>query len=39
MLAGDDRAKYGATVAALDEVRKAGITQVSVETRWRSSGH
>lgn len=38
MLAGDERAKYGATVAALDEVRKAGITQVSIETTWRGSG-
>jgi biopolymer transport protein ExbD len=38
MLAGDDRASYGATATALDEVRKAGITQVSIETIWRGSG-
>lgn len=38
MLAGDDRAKYGATASALDEVRKAGITQVSIETVWRGTG-
>jgi biopolymer transport protein ExbD len=38
LLTGDDRAKYGPTVAALDEVRKAGITQVSLETTWRATG-
>lgn len=38
LLAGDDRAKYGPTVAALDEVRKAGITQVSIETVYRATG-
>lgn len=38
LIAGDDRAKFGITVLALDEVRKAGIQQVSVETRVRGTG-
>jgi|SRR5690348_2755964 biopolymer transport protein ExbD len=38
LIAGDDKAKFGVTVMALDEVRKAGITQVSVETRVRPTG-
>jgi biopolymer transport protein ExbD len=38
LIAGDDRAKFGVTVRALDEVRKAGIQQVSVETRVRATG-
>lgn len=38
MLAGDEHAKYGATASALDEVRKAGIKEVSIETVWRSTG-
>lgn len=38
LIAGDDRAKFGPTVQVLDEVRKAGIEQVSVETRVRSTG-
>jgi len=38
LLAGDDRAKFGPTVAALDEVRKAGISQVSIETIDRPTG-
>jgi biopolymer transport protein ExbD len=38
LIAGDDRAKFGPVVLALDEVRKAGITQVSVETRVRPTG-
>ena len=38
LIAGDDKAKFGVTVLALDEVRKAGITQVSVETRVRPTG-
>ena len=32
LIAGDSKAKFGAAVAALDEVRKAEIAQVSVET-------
>jgi biopolymer transport protein ExbD len=39
LIAGDDKAKFGITVRALDEVRKAGIQQVSVETRVRATGH
>jgi biopolymer transport protein ExbD len=38
LIAGDDKAKFGITVRALDEVRKAGIEQVSIETRVRSTG-
>ncbi|MBS0632832.1 MAG: biopolymer transporter ExbD [Verrucomicrobia bacterium] len=29
---GDDKAKYGPTIAIFDEALKAGITQVSIET-------
>lgn len=32
LVRGDNRARFGAAVFALDEVRKAGIEQVSVET-------
>ncbi|MFT3867130.1 MAG: biopolymer transporter ExbD [Nibricoccus sp.] len=38
LLAGDERAKYGQTVAVLDEVRKAGIKNVIVETVYRRTG-
>jgi biopolymer transport protein ExbD len=38
LIAGDDRAKFGVAVQALDEVRKAEIAQVSVETRTRATG-
>lgn len=38
LIAGDDRAKFGPAVRALDEVRKADIKQVSVETRIRATG-
>lgn len=38
LIAGDDKAKFGPTVQVLDEVRKAGITQVSVETRVSATG-
>ena len=38
LITGDDKAKFGATVRALDEVRKAGITEVAVETRVRAPG-
>ena len=37
LVTGDDKAKYGAMVNALDEVRKAGI-QVSIETAYRPTG-
>jgi biopolymer transport protein ExbD len=32
LIRGDTKARFGAAVLALDEVRKAGIEQVSVET-------
>jgi biopolymer transport protein ExbD len=38
LISGDDRALFGDTVRALDEVRKAGITQVSIETLYRAGG-
>jgi biopolymer transport protein ExbD len=38
LIAGDSKAKFGFTVYALDQVRKAGIDQVSVETRVRKTG-
>jgi len=38
LIAGDEKARFGATVAVLDEVRKAGITKFSVETRTRPTG-
>lgn len=38
LIAGDEKARFGATVAILDEVRKAGITKFSVETRTRPTG-
>lgn len=33
LISGDTKAKFGACVLALDEVRKAGIDQVSIDTR------
>ena len=39
LIAGDDRAKWGVTVQVLDMVRKAGIKQLSMETRTRMTGH
>lgn len=38
LVTGDDRAKFGPTIQVLDEVRKAGIVQVSVETAYRGTG-
>jgi biopolymer transport protein ExbD len=38
LIAGDERARFGVTVAVLDEVRKAGIQKFSVETRTRPTG-
>lgn len=38
LIAGDDRAKFGLTARILDEVRKAKIDQVSIETRVRPTG-
>ena len=38
LLAGDEKARFGLTVAVLDEVRKAGIVKFSIETRPRATG-
>ncbi len=38
LIATDDSAKYGDTIEALDQVRRAGIEQVSVETVFRPTG-
>lgn len=38
LLTSDDRAKYGITISVLDEVRKADIQQVSIETVYRATG-
>ncbi len=38
LLAGSDQAKLGTTVETLDEIRKAGITQVEMETVYRETG-
>jgi len=38
LVAGDDRAKWGVTVQVLDEVRKAQIEKVSMETRTHQTG-
>ena len=39
LVRGDTKAKFGATVALLDEVRQAGIKQVSVETLVSATGN
>ncbi len=38
LIAGDDKARFGIAVLALDQVRKADIKQVSVETVVRGTG-
>lgn len=38
LVAGDDKAKWGVTVQILDEIRKANIEKVSMETRTRPTG-
>jgi biopolymer transport protein ExbD len=38
LIAGDNKAHFGATVYAIDQVRKAGIEQLSIETRVRDTG-
>jgi biopolymer transport protein ExbD len=38
LVSGDNRAKFGPTVFVLDEIRKAGIEQVSIETRVSDTG-
>ena len=38
LVAGDEKARFGATVEVLDVIRKAGIEKFSVETRTRPTG-
>jgi biopolymer transport protein ExbD len=38
LVQGDSKARFGAAVLALDEVRKAGIAQVSVQTTVQPTG-
>jgi biopolymer transport protein ExbD len=38
LVAGDDKARFGAAVIVLDQVRQAGIEKVSLETRARRTG-
>jgi len=38
LVEGDNRAKFGPTVFALDEIRKAGIEQVSIQTTVSQTG-
>jgi len=38
LIAGDNKARFGPTVYALDQIRKARIEQVSIETRVRDTG-
>lgn len=38
LLTGDDKVRWGPLVQALDEVRKAGIKDFSIETRPRPTG-
>jgi biopolymer transport protein ExbD len=38
LVAGDDKARFGATVEVLDHIRKSGIEKFSVETRLRATG-
>jgi biopolymer transport protein ExbD len=38
MVSGDDKARFGALVVVLDEIKKAGIEKFSVETRTRPTG-
>ena len=38
VVAGDERARFGAAVAVLDEIRKAGIEKFTVEMQTRQTG-
>lgn len=38
LISGDDRAKYGALIKALDIVKAAGVEEISFETNYRASG-
>jgi biopolymer transport protein ExbD len=39
LVRGDNKAKFGRAVAVLDEVREAGISQVSIETLTSHTGN
>jgi biopolymer transport protein ExbD len=39
LVRGDDSAKFGSAVMVLDQVRKAGISQVSIETKRSATGN
>ena len=39
LIRGDDKARFGATISVLDAVRKARITEVSIETAVVATGH
>jgi biopolymer transport protein ExbD len=38
LVAGDDKAKWGVTVQVLDQIRKANVEKISMETRTRQTG-
>lgn len=38
LISGDDRAKYGSLIKALDFAKAAGVEQISFETNYRASG-
>lgn len=38
LISGDDRAKYGALIKALDNVKATGVKEISFETNYRASG-
>lgn len=38
IISGDDRAKYGSLIKALDLTKAAGVEQISFETNYRASG-
>ena len=38
LITGDDRAKYGALIKALDAAKAAGVEEISFETTFRASG-
>ncbi|AWI08884.1 ExbD/TolR family protein [Ereboglobus luteus] len=38
LISGDDRAKYGALIKALDYAKAAGVEEISFETNYRLSG-
>ncbi|MDR1279993.1 MAG: biopolymer transporter ExbD [Opitutaceae bacterium] len=38
LVSSDDHARYGNLIHVLDDIRHAGINQVSIETAWRATG-